>query len=243
VLGDDFLQLLGQAFPDSQGKENLSLVRREAGDVGIYHVWPSKQQIWFQRHRSVFGLMDPTWFDRAFWLNALAPIPGSSAPQVLHLTGITPLISVNTRAAWSSALETARSLKEDQGTGSEGRLIVTLDLNHRPALGSWPDLWRMVEPHIGTLDLLVFSIGDVIQVAGQFEAPFADAIKELKVKGPAGLAGGPALDACVREAIRSAQTLLGNGCSLAVTCKVRQPDPSNADGLPRQLRWSVVCLK
>ncbi|CAJ1365618.1 unnamed protein product, partial [Effrenium voratum] len=97
VLGDDFMNVLGQAYPDG-GKENLQLVRREEGDVGIYHVWPAEHKIWFQRHRSVFGLMDPRWFSASFWKEVLRD-GAPAGPQVLHLTGITPLITVNTRAA------------------------------------------------------------------------------------------------------------------------------------------------
>lgn len=155
VLGDDFLHILGKAYPDEKGSGNLDLVRREAGDVGIYHVWPAQHKIWFQRHRSVFGLMNPSWFSRAFWRQVLSDGASSSMPQVLHVTGITPLISVNTRAAWDHALEEAWAIKEDSILGR--KLVVTMDLNHRPALGSWKDLWQMAEPHLQTLDLVVFN--------------------------------------------------------------------------------------
>jgi len=243
VLGDDFMDLLGQAYPDGRGTDNLSMVRREDGDVGIYHVWPSQHKIKFQRHRSVFGLMDPGWFDRAFWEeNLLKAGAGSSdAPHVLHVTGITPLITVNTRAAWSSALETAKALKE---AGRAKTLVVTMDLNHRPALGSWQELWGYVEPHIGTLDVLVFSIGDVIQVGTQFGEPFAEEFKALKESGPSGFASAPGLDAAVQRSVALLQSYLGNRTNIAVTCKVREPLlESDPNRLPKQLRWSVMCLK
>eukprot|EP00933_Yihiella_yeosuensis_P041482 TRINITY_DN35877_c0_g1_i1.p1 TRINITY_DN35877_c0_g1~~TRINITY_DN35877_c0_g1_i1.p1 ORF type:complete len:462 (-),score=93.80 TRINITY_DN35877_c0_g1_i1:55-1440(-) len=251
ALGDDFLELLGQAYPDGSGKENLKLVRRKPGDVGIYHVWPSKHKIWFQRHRSVFGLMDSQWFDRDFWWQILSSSESQDSLHILHLTGITPLISVNTRAAWSSALETARSLKasysEESGSGKsdEGKLLVTFDLNHRPALGTWKDLWRMVEPHLDTLDICVFSIGDLIQVGEQFGAPLAEGFRELKKTSPPGIDGAAALDACVRKSLVLVQQYLGFRTNIAVTCKLREPAPSGSPRgtPPRQLRWSVACLK
>jgi len=204
--------------------------------------------------------MDPGWFSRSFWLQALAPSidQQSSTPHVLHVTGITPLISKNTRMAWIVALETARTLKEDrkrkqQGQKREkeiesleqgkanGALVVTMDLNHRPALGTWQELWHVAEPHIGTLDVLVFSIGDVIQVGKLFGEPMAEEFQAVKDKAP-GLKGAPALDEAVRRSVATLQRSLGYRTNIAVTCKVR--DPVQKPGTPpTQLRWSVVCLK
>ncbi|CAJ1332117.1 unnamed protein product [Effrenium voratum] len=110
-----------------------------------------------------------------------------------------------------------------------------MDLNHRPALGSWKELWNMAEPHLGTLDVLVFSIGDVIQVGEIFGEDFAADFKALK----RGRAGAESLDALVRKCIAKLQLYLGNRTNIAVTCKARDV----SDGLPQQLRWSVVCLK
>lgn len=240
VLGDDFLSVLGKAYPDGQGCENLRLVRREAGDVGIYHVWPKEHKLWFQRHRSVFGLMDPGWFSREFWINVLSEDASNSTPQVLHVTGITPLISVNTRTAWSQALEAAMALKKE--TSAVGRkLVVTMDLNHRPALGAWGDLWQMAEPHLGTVDVLVFSIGDVIQVGNTFGEHFADDFKVIRDRSP-GLAGAKELDQTVCRSIAKLQLLLGSRTNLAVTCKVREVQTPPGQP-PSQLRWSVLCTK
>eukprot|EP00439_Symbiodinium_sp_Y106_P044985 s1236_g5.t1 len=240
VLGDDFLSVLGKAYPDGQGCENLRLVRREAGDVGIYHVWPKEHKLWFQRHRSVFGLMDPGWFSREFWIEVLSEDASSSTPQVLHLTGITPLITVNTRTAWAQALEAAMALKQE--TSAVGRkLVVTMDLNHRPALGPWGDLWQMAEPHLRTVDVLVFSIGDVIQVGNTFGERFADDFKVIRERSP-GLAGAKELDQTVCQSIAKLQLLLGSRTNLAVTCKVREVQTPPGQP-PSQLRWSVLCTK
>ena len=71
--------------------------------------------------------MNPDWFGRTFWKQLLSEASEAAACQVLHVTGITPLISVNTRAAWDHALEAALSLKQEQPLGS--KLIVTMACN------------------------------------------------------------------------------------------------------------------
>lgn len=48
--------------------------------------------------------MNPGWFSQAFWRQVLSKGVSSGTPQVLHVTGLTPVISVNTRAAWDHAL-------------------------------------------------------------------------------------------------------------------------------------------
>eukprot|EP00435_Cladocopium_sp_Y103_P015569 s1473_g3.t2 len=113
-----------------------------------------------------------------------------------------------------------------------------MDLNHRPALGSWNDLWQMAEPHLQTLDLLVFSIGDVIQVGEVFGENFAADFKALKEESP-GRAGAAGLDALVRKCVVK-QSYLGNRTNIAVTCKARDQVPGE---LPQQLRWSILCRK
>ncbi|CAK0799242.1 unnamed protein product, partial [Prorocentrum cordatum] len=146
ALGDHFLSLLAQAYPDGKGEGNLSMVRREEGDVGIYHVWPAKHKLWYQRHRSAFGLMDPAWFGAAFWAEILQePAPGGG-PAVLQLTGITAQITQSTRAAWQNALAAAAAHKR-----AGWRVVTVLDINHRPALGPWEDLWALIEPHTSAL--------------------------------------------------------------------------------------------
>jgi len=240
VLGDDFMQLLSQAYPDGKGEDNLRLVRREEGDVGIYHVWPREHRLSYQRHHSIFALMDPAWFGEQFWTKTLSepPSPGEPMPKVsvLHMTGITPQITSNTHKAWWKALKAARLLKEGGMP-----LVVTLDINHRPALGSWEDLWLMVEPHIGTLDLLVLSIGDLVNIGKQLNV--SEAVSVASADIPKGLEeGARELDRCLQRGLKAVQQRLGHRTNLAVTCKLRDPSAST-DGPPLQLRWSMVCPK
>jgi len=227
ALGDHFLSLLAQAYPDGKGEGNLSMVRREEGDVGIYHVWPAKHKLWYQRHRSAFGLMDPAWFGAAFWAEILQePAPGGG-PAVLQLTGITAQITQSTRAAWQNALAAAAAHKR-----AGWRVVTVLDINHRPALGPWEDLWALIEPHTSALDLLVLSAGDLANLEARFQMPAPPEPAE------AGLAGTGLLDASLQDRLRAVGARLGGAGSLALTCKVREPGPAPA----LQLRWSMVCL-
>lgn len=240
ILGDDFMQLLGRAYPDGKGEENLRLVRREEGDVGIYHVWPKEHRLAYTRHHSVFALMDPNWFGEQFWTKILSEPPGPDQPlptvSVLHVTGITPQITANAHKAWWKALKAARLLKEGGMP-----LVVSLDINHRPALGSWEDLWLMVEPHIGTLDLLVLSIGDLVNIGKQLNVSEAVAVASADI--PKGLeAGARELDRCLQRGLKAVQQRLGHRTNLVVTCKVRDPVASKEEP-PLQLRWSMVCPK
>lgn len=74
-------------------------------------------------------------------------------PRWLHLTGITPALGAGPRAAWDAALSAAA-----EASGATGApLRVSLDLNHRPALGSLESLWAAVKPHLSTLTLLILS--------------------------------------------------------------------------------------
>mmetsp|Transcript_141724 Transcript_141724/g.440613 ORF Transcript_141724/g.440613 Transcript_141724/m.440613 type:complete len:292 (+) Transcript_141724:311-1186(+) len=194
--------------------------------------------------------MDPGWFGEDYWLQLLTPAAGAEeaaeAPHVLHLTGITPQITPNAHKAWWKALKAARTLKERAsrpgvtGAGPAPRIVVTMDLNHRPALGSWEDLWLMVEPHVGTLDLFVLSIGDLINVGELLHVEEAVAIKDAGV--PEGIAGAAELDARLQRGLKAVQQRLGHRTAIAVTSKRREPQPPGAE-TPLQLRWSMVCLR
>ena len=63
------------------------------------------------------------------------------------MTGITPLLGGGARDAWDAALEAAHA----HGVSA------SLDLNHRPALGTLEELWAMTSPHLGRLSMLILS--------------------------------------------------------------------------------------
>jgi len=122
-IGESLMKLASAAYSDG-GAENLILVRRAEGDLGIYHVWPLEGKVAFQRRNSTFGQMDPDWFDDAFWLRVLSEGPDSSAPlHVLHLTGITPLIGPRPHKAGCHAHSLKRRIQGGVSVSHKHRRI------------------------------------------------------------------------------------------------------------------------
>ena len=76
----------------------------------------------------------------------------------VHLTGITPLLGDGPRAAWSAALNAARSQS----------VQVFLDLNHRPALGTFDELWSLVTEHMKCVTLLMTSEDSLVRLAKKY---------------------------------------------------------------------------
>ena len=74
----------------------------------------------------------------------------------LHVTGITPPLGAGPFAAWKAAIAGAKAAGVD----------VCFDLNHRPALGSFDELWAMVEPLLPGVKLLVLSEADLVKLKG-----------------------------------------------------------------------------
>jgi sugar/nucleoside kinase (ribokinase family) len=247
-LGDELLQLAREAYVDGKGEGNLSLVRREEGDVGIYHVWPLKKQVWYQRYNSVFGLMNPDWFSDKFWMGVLSqtaapPKAGNQhPPHVLLVTGITPQISADAHKAWWRALRAARVLRhESLRDKSKPRIVCVMDFNHRPNLGTMDDLWMMVEQHLRTTDLFMMSVGNLPGIADLLNVPQGDPFKSSQI--PKGIAGADALDAAVARSLRALQEHLGHKTAIGVCLKCVKEEKLAPGQLPAQLRWSMICLK
>lgn len=243
LMGDETISLISSAFPDPQRalKDNLSLVRRMPGeDVGVYHVWPQKGVLEYQRKKSAFALADPAWFDQAFWTKVLKDGP-PGAPKVLHLTGITPQISYNAYRAWWQALQTARTLKAKDPSS---RVIVSLDFNHRPLLGSLEDLWTKCEPHLETADIFVIGLGNVPDLGKLLDVREAKnlfrTLQEQDV--PRTIAGAEQYNEEIGKAMKAMQVRLGGKCPIALCPKLVEPGTRDANTMDEQLRWSMVCL-
>lgn len=263
-MGEELIGMASQACVDG-GSENLSLVKRTDGDVGIYNAWPDEGRIAYQRLNSAFAQMDPDMFLEGYWRGLLmshvqlhyaeiAPksnkgdkkVKSAEAGpvQILHLTGITPLIGRAPRRAWNQALKSARRLKKEEAAGYHpSRLLVTMDLNHRPALGGWDELWDRIEPHLPTLDMLVLSVSDVVKIGAHLDVPAA---AKMLARNPVadGLEGAPALEQAVEAALKAIQKELKDHhhtVNLVVCCKQR--DTQKKKGPPVQLRWSMACMK
>ncbi|KAL3903130.1 MAG: hypothetical protein SGPRY_011800 [Prymnesium sp.] len=86
----------------------------------------------------------------------------------LHLTGITPLLGRGPRAAWSAALKAAKQVG----------VQVFFDLNHRPALGTFEELWAAVEADISCISLLMLSEDALLKLCDRW-APSSDATSRM----------------------------------------------------------------
>lgn len=75
----------------------------------------------------------------------------------LHVTGITPPLGAGPFSAWKAAVAAA---------GAAG-VSVSFDLNHRPALGGFDELWGMVEPELKHVTLLTLSEGDLLKLGSR----------------------------------------------------------------------------
>eukprot|EP00501_MAST-03F_sp_TOSAG23-6_P001954 GSMAST32.ASY1.ANO1.2038.1 assembled CDS len=86
------------------------------GEMGIFYVLPDEKRVQYQRRTSSFWVAQPNFN----WYNIFtSPI----LCDWVHATGITPLCGV---------------LAQSLG------LTVSIDLNHRPALGTLSELWKIV---------------------------------------------------------------------------------------------------
>ena len=103
----------------------------------------------YQRSHSAFCTqLDGTTFDWPVLLRGA---------KWLHVTGITPPLGAGPFAAWKAALAAA---------GAAG-VSVSFDLNHRPGLGGFDELWGMVEPELKHVTLLTLSEGDLLKLGSR----------------------------------------------------------------------------
>jgi 2-dehydro-3-deoxygluconokinase len=116
---------------------NLEIIWSE-NRVGNYHVDFSDASVTYDRADSAFAKLQAGDIN---WRQQLAN------SRWLVISGITPLLSAGARANWAAAMTFA----ELDGT------LIALDLNHRPALGTFSELWSHVEPRLRQVNLLVVS--------------------------------------------------------------------------------------
>ena len=135
---------LGDAIVESCDEHGVRFVGpRVDGDVGIFHVLPEQKIVHYQRRRGAFAEQVPATLN---WESML------DAPRAwLHMTGITPLVSANAQWSWEAALNAAR----------EKGIPISMDLNHRPQLGSLEMLWEIASPYMKTLELMVLSVAQL----------------------------------------------------------------------------------
>lgn len=112
---------------------------------------PELKTVHYQRREAVFATHDPKVFD---W-DTLLGRDAQGVQKWLHMTGITPMVSPACRASWCSALASAKKLG----------VPVSMDFNHRKQLGTLEDLWSVMSPVLSDLELIIFSVGSLVELA------------------------------------------------------------------------------
>ena len=125
----------------------LSLIRT-GEKLGTYLVLAEEGRVEYDRKDSSFAGIEAGSF---YWKAEL------SGSRWLVLSGITPLLGDGPMANWGAAMTFA----ELEGT------LIALDLNHRPALSDFDELWSIVEPRLRQVHLLVLSTNDLERLAGE----------------------------------------------------------------------------
>ncbi|MCS5585618.1 MAG: PfkB family carbohydrate kinase, partial [Pseudomonadales bacterium] len=141
AVGDDDggLRILDEAI--RVGVDTSSVLVLAEHPTGEYTVDFNAEKVEYQRTDSAFANLSHTMFAKS-----LRQLIGGA--RWIHLTGITPQLGELAKGTWSTAMATA----ELDG------INISLDLNHRAALGEWDELWRNVEPHLRKVHLLTLSV-------------------------------------------------------------------------------------
>lgn len=193
----------------------------------------------FQAFAEAADSLVPTWnqlASRAAW------------PPWVVVTGITPLLGPAALSAWRTLIHTAHA----QG----GR--VSLDLNHRPALGGFDALWSLVAPMLPCVSILVLSEGNVHTLAKMVLQDQPDARDSARKGEPGGehvagdAADGSGRFESVLRRLRGALSVPMLACSIkrpinphdhAAAAAAPGAAPAAAPSTDRRLptrRWSMV---
>ena len=143
------------------GVDTSSVVIMDEYQTGEYTVDFDTFEIEYRRSESAFTNLSYTMLDlslREYMQNA----------RWLHISGITPLLGELPRGVWSTSM----ALAELDG------VKISLDLNHRPALSNWNELWKIVEPHLRRINLLTLSEADSRKINQMHQLTSEDATLE-----------------------------------------------------------------
>lgn len=132
------------------------LVIESENQVGTYRI--SSGEVEYNRANSAFAQLESGAIN---WREVL------TGARWLVVSGITPLLGDGPRANWSAAMTFA----ELDGA------LVALDLNHRPALGSFDRLWTEVEPRLRQVHLLILSTENLLSLTGNDDEAALDEIR------------------------------------------------------------------
>jgi len=185
----------------------------EGGEIGTFTVLPEESKVHFQRKNSSFAGQPE---ELVAWKKILSP-----GRTWLHLSGISPMISAAAANCWETGLKVA---------AVEG-LPVSLDLNHRPQLGTLEHLWSLVAPNLAGIHLLILSSASVQGVAELLGLADGRAAKKARPVGVAAVKG----DGTTASALQLLKLIHNKLAGPAVACCLKERDPTDL-----QRRWSVI---
>jgi len=207
------------------------------GEVGSFTILPEEKRVHYRRSSSTFWQEQP---DSYPWKKIFKGKHGSNGAWV-HATGITPLCGPQARARWDEHLQACATMS----------VPVSIDFNHRPALGTLEELWNIMVPQLtllgSNLKFIVFSLKTVRQIAvlcGVANVPepssFELAGTPIDDNASGGGGGGKSItDPCwfqllidLRELLLT-RNVLDSSTALGTCFKTR-----NEHGI--QTRWSAV---
>lgn len=155
VVGDDPAGRWIQTCAQDANVDLAHIVTLPSENTGSFTVVPEEKKVSYYRKRSAFQQHDPA--STFSWPSILRKThPGRRT--WLHLTGITPLLSANALQSWRNAMECALAL----------HVPVSLDVNHRPQLGSFGQLWQIILPYVSSLYVLVLAKTDVVYLCSLY---------------------------------------------------------------------------
>ena len=127
-LGKYYKQILDDIGVDTQ------YVYFVQGTMGIMYV--NEHQVIYDRKTSAFYLMDYNLFS----MNDIF----KTHYDWIHLTGITPSLSSNNIIVWKSIIE----------KGLQHSIPISIDLNYRPKLIDFCNLWTLIKPYLPFIEIL-----------------------------------------------------------------------------------------
>jgi len=125
--------------------------------MGIYHLIPDEGRVEYDRKDSAFAKQEKGQFKET-WDKV------AQDTKWLHMTGITPMCSQSAKENWFNIMSTYQ-----QQPGA----CISLDFNHRPALGTIEELWHFFEPVFsGGVEVLVLctrTLPQICKMSGTIE--------------------------------------------------------------------------
>lgn len=116
-------------------------------DTGVFWVIPTEKRVLYQRKYSAFWQEDIE-----FNWGEIFSKPSVTQTIRLHATGITPMCGPIAKRNWEQMMAVAQKMD----------IPITMDLNHRPALGPLSTLWDITLPFVSKLHHLVLAKDSVL---------------------------------------------------------------------------------